>query len=287
MQTDELSPYIRVAWDNWVKSPWYVRERVIFDYELLYIKAGEVDITVDGRSYRGIPGDIFMFRPKQPHSIAIAGDGSLRQPHIHFDLFTLSDSRDVKVSFIPPERISADDMKYFRQDILDSFICPFPSHIRLHNTSTFEKLLFDVINEHNSKSPYRHLMTKGLFIQLFSYLLREIYVMQNKQIAGSMEIIADVKNYLDTNVCENITLDDLAEYAHLSKYYISHVFKELFGVSPLSYHLTLKINKAKELIRFSNMSIGNISAKLGFDSISSFTRAFKKKEDVPPSFYRK
>jgi hypothetical protein len=61
MDLKYFSPYIRVAMDSIIGAPWHLKERVIFDHELLYIKEGKVLITVEEKEYIGIPGDIFLF----------------------------------------------------------------------------------------------------------------------------------------------------------------------------------------------------------------------------------
>ena len=44
----KLSPYIRVAWNDYQNTPWVVGPRVIFDYEILYLAEGELKLTVEG-----------------------------------------------------------------------------------------------------------------------------------------------------------------------------------------------------------------------------------------------
>lgn len=287
MDLNYLSPYIRTAMDSLVTPPWRVHERVIFDYELLYIKSGEVIVSIESETYNGIPGDIFLFKPKQKHSISIVGNEPLRQPHIHFDLFYEQNSPDVKVSFKLLEAMTVNEKKMFRDDITDEIFNPFPSYIRLQSPLALEKMLFNVIHEYNNRVPYYEIAVKGLFIQLWTQLLREIYWSNNKHVLPNMEILSKVKNYLDFNPSQNITLDDLAEFAHLSKFYLSHLFKKAFGVTPIQYHLMVRIIKAKESIQFTDLSMNEIAEKLGFQSIYSFSRAFKKQEKVPPTFYRR
>ncbi len=65
----QISPYIRVAMDNIVEGPWIIHDRVLFDYELLYIMEGKVICTIEDTIYKGERGDIFLFRPKQRHKI--------------------------------------------------------------------------------------------------------------------------------------------------------------------------------------------------------------------------
>jgi AraC-like DNA-binding protein len=287
MDLNNLSPYIRTAMDSFITPPWKLYERVIFDYELLYIKSGEVTVTVENEIYHGKPGDIFLFKPKQKHSISIVGSEPLRQPHIHFDLFYEQNSPDVKVSFKQFEAMTESEKEMFREDITSEIINPFPSYIRLQSPLTLEKMLFSVIYEFNNRVPFYEIAVKGLFIQLWAQLLREIYWSNNTLVLTNIELLNKVKSYLDVSLNQKVTLDNLAEFAHLNKFYLSHLYKKAFGVTPIQYHLMARINKAKEEIQFTDLSMNEIAEKLGFQSIYSFSRAFKKLEKVPPSFYRR
>lgn len=78
MLIEQLSPYIRVAMDSKINFPWHhLKERVLFDYELLYVKEGRVKVTIGDQYYTGEPGDLFLFRPKQRHTIRKIGTSPL------------------------------------------------------------------------------------------------------------------------------------------------------------------------------------------------------------------
>ena len=84
-----------------------------------------------------------------------------------------------------------------------------------------------------------------------------------------------------------VSLDELGENIHVSKYHLCRQFKRAFGVSPIQYHLDSRIDRAKLLLVTTDASIGDIAESVGFQSIYSFSRAFKKRENVSPSVYRR
>ena len=96
-----LSPYIRRAWYNILMPSEVIGPRVIFDYELVLIKEGHADIVIEDMHYAASPGDMFIFRPRQPHCIYTAPDEQLIQPHIHFDLLAYPDREKVPISYQP------------------------------------------------------------------------------------------------------------------------------------------------------------------------------------------
>ncbi len=284
---NKLSPYIRHARDQIINLPWYISERIIFDYEILFLKEGKLLVTVEDESYQGEPGDIFLFRPGQRHSIRGVGNISVRQPHIHFDLFYQEDSPDVKISFKSRDKMIESELKMIRDDDFNLFDIHLPSKIRLHKTENFERLLFDVIEEYQAKLPFYETNVKGLFLRLWTYLLRELYWDSNPEVFSIFEQLKEVKNYLDNYFYREVTLDELASEFNISKYYLVRLFKQTFSYSPIQYHQIIRGQKVKEMIQYTDRSLTQIAELFGYSSINAFSRAFKNLDGVPASYYRK
>ena len=99
-------------------------------------------------------------------------------------------------------------------------------------------------------------------------------------------VLLSVKEYLDSNYALKISLDDLAEKFFINKYYLSKSFKEQYGVSVNNYLLSVRITKAKQLLRFSDKSIEQIGLECGLGQAHYFSSKFREIEGVPPSVYR-
>ncbi|SDB02612.1 MULTISPECIES: helix-turn-helix domain-containing protein [unclassified Butyrivibrio] len=93
-------------------------------------------------------------------------------------------------------------------------------------------------------------------------------------------------NYIYTNVNDRITIDDLAEHMKTSTSHISRLFKEELGISPSDYIRNVKLDKAKNLLRFSDYSIIDISNYLSFSSQSHFSKLFFEETGMTPKKYR-
>lgn len=89
------------------------------------------------------------------------------------------------------------------------------------------------------------------------------------------------------NVYENFTSEDIAKAINMSYSNFRKFFKKYVGITPHQYILQLKINKIKELLDSTEMSIQDISAKLNFESPDYFSFFFRKKTGVSPISYRK
>ena len=98
---------------------------------------------------------------------------------------------------------------------------------------------------------------------------------------------AAAKRYIDENYSESITLDKLAEIAHVNKYYLSHSFKNEYKVSPIDYLMKRRITEAKALLTSTDFSLTQIAEQIGFGSLPYFSKCFRKVEGTSPNEYRK
>ena len=98
---------------------------------------------------------------------------------------------------------------------------------------------------------------------------------------------AAAKRYIDENYSESITLDKLAEIAHVNKYYLSHSFKNEYNVSPIDYLMKRRITEAKALLTSTDFSLTQIAEQIGFGSLPYFSKCFRKVEGTSPNEYRK
>ena len=96
-----------------------------------------------------------------------------------------------------------------------------------------------------------------------------------------------IRRYIDSHYKEALTLDLLAEKANVNKYYLSHIYKEAYGISPISYMITCRVKEGKRLLADTDLSLSQISSILGFSSPSYFSQSFRKAEGISPVEYRK
>ena len=95
-----------------------------------------------------------------------------------------------------------------------------------------------------------------------------------------------IKNFLDANYAEDISLDTLAALTHMNKYYLAHACTKDTGLSPINYLLQKRIQEAKSLLESTSCSIAQISNMLGFSSQSYFSQVFKKSTGKTPIQHR-
>jgi YesN/AraC family two-component response regulator len=100
------------------------------------------------------------------------------------------------------------------------------------------------------------------------------------------ENISAILKYLGDNFRSRLTLEDISEATHISKYYLCHSFKQHLNMTIFEYILAKRISYAKRLLVYSDMSISRISIESGFSDFAYFSKIFKKSEGLSPKEYR-
>jgi AraC-like DNA-binding protein len=293
MQTYDLlhqsSLYIRRAWDATMPVNWCLPERIIFDYELLCISEGEAIITIDDIEYGAGPGDLFLFKPMQVHAIQGINGTALRQPHVHFDFFYQQDSEEV---YIPvwSMRDPGEDIHFARPDVTGPDLLDIPNKIIIRENKRVEALIFELIKECESISRYSVLKQKSILFQILALILEGLHD-EEKQQAGFTpdqltNILEQARQHLAAHLSEPLSIDDLADNAGFSRNHFAKLFRQQFGQAPGQYHMMLRIQRAKEMLAGTDTTITDIAQSLGFDSIYSFSRAFKRETGISPLYFR-
>lgn len=84
-----------------------------------------------------------------------------------------------------------------------------------------------------------------------------------------------------------MTLDSVASFFYISKYYLSRVFKEVTGYGYKEYVLLYRLNQAKKMLESTNIPVLEISGLVGFKNVNHFIRVFRIHENTTPLQYRK
>ncbi|WP_341878147.1 response regulator transcription factor [Defluviitalea saccharophila] len=115
-------------------------------------------------------------------------------------------------------------------------------------------------------------------------------ILERLEVSGtenSAYMIQKVKDYIDEHFQEKITLEDMADYVGLSKYYLSYLFKKEEGTNFVSYINKKRIEKAKEYLRDTNNTVSQIYDLVGFSDQQYFSKTFKKIVGMTVTEYRK
>ncbi|WP_159885198.1 helix-turn-helix transcriptional regulator [Paenibacillus puerhi] len=98
--------------------------------------------------------------------------------------------------------------------------------------------------------------------------------------------IDGVISYIHESISEPLLLSRLADFAGYSPYHFTRIFKERVGLPPLYYVSSLRLQKAKDLLLRTNLSIRDISLEIGQQSLGTFTSRFTERVGMTPSQFR-
>lgn len=101
------------------------------------------------------------------------------------------------------------------------------------------------------------------------------------------ELVQQIREYLLNHYAENISLDTLSQQFSVSKYHLQRLFKKYTGQSPLEFLSVVRMTRAKELLRTTDMPVGDIAYAVGLENASYFVSKFRSLEDITPHRYRK
>ncbi|MGG1684644.1 helix-turn-helix domain-containing protein [Pseudalkalibacillus sp. NRS-1564] len=83
-----------------------------------------------------------------------------------------------------------------------------------------------------------------------------------------------------------MTLDDLSRRYKLNKYQIAKTFKSSVGITPIEYLIETRINKSKDLLKYTDLPINEITYQIGIDNVTHYINLFKKRVGTTPLKFR-
>lgn len=227
--------------------------------ELIYILKGASKATVDNKEYLIEAGDIFLAFPHQ----------------IHF----YHDISPVKMYLlIFPIDLFKELKELFQSKVPSS---PVIKSAEIHVDA--EDRLRKIVKKTLSDSDFDHIAAQGYLLSLLGEILPLMTLLPN---ASNHDSIKSVMTYCSQNYTEPLTLDTLAKELHLSKYYISHIFKERMNMGFTDFINNLRVEHACSLLEKGGNAT-EVAFASGFSSIRTFNRVFAKNMGMSPRDYVK
>jgi len=222
-----------------------------------YIVSGTGTILTDGGKLHPKEGDVYFLK---------AGED-----HIYY-----SDANDpwVKIWF------------NIKGTLVESLVRQYEIFdIRLFENCRIKSLFDEFINNADSKMDFR-LVEKQNAIVLHQ-IIQEMSAAVHKADSKYTEDALMIKEYIDLNYSRTIKIQELSELIYRSPSQTIRIFKKNFGIAPYEYTLKRKIQVARQLLKSTNLPIGEIASELGFTNDHYFSSCFKAQTGITPSQYRK
>ncbi len=284
MNKNSFSPYVRRATYSTILAPFSIEERIIFDYEMIYVSGGLCKITVNDTEYICKKNDVVFIRPDISHKFESVGDVNFEQPHIHFDVIYNDKSEMTPISFKSKKKMSCYELSLIQEDVLANV--NVPTVFVPYDAEVFKKLFFELINLYNEKSYNYEFLCKAKMLELLNCILMQFENHNNNVSLDTENHIISIKSFIDNNFLSIITLESLSTQFLINKYTLMRRFKSMYNENIITYYRKLRGAYAKKLLRDTDLSVYNIAEKMNFTDIYSFSRFFKKYCGCSPTAYR-
>lgn len=246
--------------DNGGRDPLACSAHLHIHIELFYLLEGKMRAYIDSSEYTVEAGDILIAFPNRVHRFEAVEPERYLLFIIHPDMMSeLSTVFSKHTPKSPLVKNAADD------PVLLS--------------------LLQMLAVSDAPSPHRDVTRKGLLLAFFGRLLDRIELTEPR--AEDSHAIRDVVNFCSAHFKRDLSLEMLEEELHLSRYYISHLFSHKLNIRFNDYVNSLRVSEACRLLRATTLSVTDISAQVGFNTLRTFNRSFVKQMGQSPSEYRR
>jgi len=281
MDINTLSPYVRRAMYSVLKAPFTIKERVIFDYELIFVTGGQAKLTIDSKTYFVKKNNVIFIPPGIEHCIEVI-EGAFSQPHIHFDAIYNDLSLQRRISFKPRKRMNPQQLLMIQEDIFKD--CDIPYVFTPSDIPKYQKYFFDTIDAWRGNGDLHNLICKADMILLLQLILNQFCKENSSKTA--YDYCDALKDHIDHNFNRIITLCDLEKQFGVNKFTMIRNFKKRFGKSVVAYYNSKRMDFAKQQLRDTSRSVTEIAVCLSFSDVYTFSKFFKKNTGLSPKQYR-
>lgn len=284
----DIQPHIRYVNNYRPMQSYTEKERIIYDYEFMYIMAGEVEMHYGGEVYQLKKGDLFYLKPYVKNHLVVEAEKGFRTHCIHFDWQEPVPEEDFTAEeYYMHDYISQNHAEKERQ--LRKRANREPADFAIPNYITgipFEMLSDLFVRCYYTFSEYSRvagLKTKGIFYEILAVLLEQT------KTGGEQPVHPQIKSavkYVKDNYRKSLTVYQMAEKYSLSPKYFGTLFKQAVGKSFREYLMQLRIHDARDMLLGTDMTVERIAEETGFQNAFYFSKCFKAAEKVSPTEYR-
>jgi len=227
-------------------------------YHYIYVVKGSGDIYIDGEIRKFKPKHLYLLSPGKVHSFHNNTNDNLVTIEIKFEV--VNEEAKKRLSLL--------------------------SEIMNMSETPVKRIFTNIKREYtNKKFNYKKIITMNMN-EVFAHLERVEKTKANDNKTDFNQELVKVMEYIDENLEKDITLQELANVLCLEKTYFLKKFKTAVGITPMAYIRNVRIEKAKEFLKYSDMNITQIAETVGFISVHHFSNCFSKYIGTSPSKFK-
>lgn len=252
-------------------EPFFHADRTADFNVLIYVTEGTIYVTEDETDYAVGAGELLILKSGVHHF----GKHEIpRGTKWYFIHFTCGDT--VGLPLFSP------DSSPIPQYSTAQYRLPLPKYLTGLSGVSFERELSSLVDYFHSDDMYKRWRLNLRLFELLSMLALSEFSHK-----AAPQLSDKVCGYLAEHICEPFSADRLSREFFLSYKRLAAVFKKEKGVTMQQYHSSLRMNEACRLLRSTLMSVGEISAALGFADMLYFSRCFHASQGCSPTEYRR
>lgn len=248
-------------------------------HELVIVTHGSAVHWLEGTEFPVTAGDVFLLQGRQRHCF-----------HNRQDLELINIMYD-------PEKIALPESELRRMPGYCAMFMLEPTHRRQHRFASrlhlrrvplaqVEQLAEEMEREDTEKKPGYEVALRVRLLELLIFFSRA-YTTTDTTEAEALLRVGSVIGALENDFFKDWKLADLQEIAHMSRSNLMRVFRQATGQPPIEYLVRLRIQKAMELLRSTDLSITEIAMEVGFGDSNYFARQFRRALGESPREFRK
>lgn len=143
---------------------------------------------------------------------------------------------------------------------------------------------------HEGFNPFKTLRNTRTLEDLINYIQdvfdKSIESIKGKRLTKKDKLVDKAKKYIDNNFSdEDLCLEKICKHVYVNESYLRSIFKQNLGVTITEYITTLRMEKARELIKKGGIKFSDIGESVGYSDAAYFTKCFKKKFGITPTEY--
>lgn len=234
-------------------SKYYTKRDSYDSFLILYTYDGAGSLEYEGESYTLRAGEGFIIDCRKAHRYKTEG-----KLWVHGDL-----------------HIWGGNTEY----LYSEFIKTASPLFRPQHPNGFQSVLEESLRAHSSISPSGDLAVSVLLGDLLKMICEDL----SGPAKGAVpEGISSVQQYIGQHYTEDMSVDDLAQIAHMSKYHLIRQFRRFTGFTPHDYMIRLRLSQAESMLLLTDLPSYKIGALLGFATEANFIQHFKRVYGTTP-----
>lgn len=238
--------------------------------ELSYVVIGNITFHIGNDSFPASSGDTVYVSPGITHHVKVSPSTDCEVISVYFNC----GRRESTVDFVK---------KSVRRIFTDS-----PVFIQSPDVELLD--IFHKLEVNSTLDSQEQCWALSIYFQeLLLKLERSLSDSQDKtKLTIQSQLYAGkIKEYISDNYMRELSLEKISRHVCLSPNYCATVFRESSGFTIMDYLRRVRIERAKELLVNTSLSVGEIAEKVGYETLFQFSRLFKKYMGIAPTEYRK